>query len=402
MTDAESVSRWARGFVLASAGFLVAWRALAVAGINRRTAVFLGLYGFVLHTVFGKAYSLVPAYFGRTPETPRALPVHLGLTVPGVVALAVGSATDRSALSAVGGALWLGGVVVFVAVLSWTVRGNLSGAETGTGEANADRRPVDRFANAFIPVVVAYLLAGSYATAAPAVGLPLLVDGYPPRAAHLLGAGAAALLVFAVGFRLLPRFLAAHPPRALVGVVLPAGALGPAALAASLVERGAVFAAGAALEAVAVLGFAVAFAVTFARSDRRRVGFYGVLGGAVAGSAGVLLGLRFALGGAPATLLALHREFNLLGFLGLTIVGVAYQFYPPAVGSFRWTSDRTALASIAAILSGLAVEAAGVLASLPLLASVGRGLALVGAFLYAGLIVGLFYDRYWSGPGRSG
>ncbi|MFB6295242.1 MAG: hypothetical protein ABEH66_00150 [Halobacteriales archaeon] len=397
MSDAESVSRWARAFVLASVGFLVGWSALEVAGIGRRVGVVLGLYGFVLHMVFGKAYSLVPSYFGRSLGAAWPLPFHLALTAPGVALLAAGPVAGLPGLTALGGGLWLGGVLVFVSTLLWTVRGNLAGVETGTSDANADRRGVDRFANAFIPVVLAYLLAGSYAVAAPGLGLPPVVDGYPPRATHLLAAGTAALLVFAVGFRLLPRFLVVRPATPLVWVVLPAGALGPALLAASVAARGALFVAGAALEAIAVFGFSAAYVAMFVRSDRDRVGLYGPLAGVVAGSAAVLLGLRFALVGATAGLTALHLRFNLLGFLGLTIVGLAYQFYPPAVGSFPGASDRTALASILAIFAGLGAEAAGVLFSVPALGPLGRVLVLLGALLYAGLILGLFNERYWSG-----
>ncbi|MFB6228069.1 MAG: hypothetical protein ABEH88_05730 [Halobacteriales archaeon] len=61
-------------------------------------------------------------------------------------------------------------MAVFVGALLWSVRGNLSGAATGTGSANADRRGVDRIANAFVPVALAYLLTGSYAMAATASG----------------------------------------------------------------------------------------------------------------------------------------------------------------------------------------------------------------------------------------
>jgi len=103
MSDAEFVSRWARGFVLASAGFLVAWQALGLVGTGRRTVVLLGLYGVVLHVIFGKAYSLVPSYFDRESAVPRAMPVHLGLTLSGVTALAIGRRVDSPPRAAAGG-----------------------------------------------------------------------------------------------------------------------------------------------------------------------------------------------------------------------------------------------------------------------------------------------------------
>ena len=341
MSDPEAVSRWARGFVLASAGFLVAWQAIGVLGMRRRVAVTLGLYGFVMHVIFGKAYSLIPAYFDRTLATSRAMPAHLGLTVTGVVALAAGYWRESLVLQRAGWTLWLGGVALFVAAIALTIRDNLTGARTGTSDANAHRRGVDRVANAFVPVALGYVFLGTYVASAPALGLPIVGDGYGPRATHLVALGGAALLVFAVGFRLLPRFLVSTPPRWLAGVTLPAGAAAPALLAATLWE-GPWFAAAATLESVAFAGFALAYVSMFARSDRDRVGLYGVLGGVAAGTAGIAIGLWFAFVGAAPGLVLLHLRLNLLGFLGLTIIGVAYQFYPPAVGSFPGASDRTA------------------------------------------------------------
>lgn len=393
MSDAEFVSRWARGFVLASAGFLVAWQALGVAGVGRRTAVLLGLYGFILHMIFGKAYSLVPSYFSRNLSVPHAMPVHLTLTVTGVIALAVGEGVDNPVLTATGGWLWMSGVLVFVTALLWTIRGNFSGGETGTGEPNADRRRVDRVANGFVPIALVYLVVGSYAMVAPAIGTPPVFDGYPPRATHLVAAGTATLLVFAIGFRLLPRFLVTRPPTVLVGTALIAGAIGPVVLAGSL-SGGPVFTVGAALEAIAFLGFGGAYVVMFVRSDRDRVGFYGVMGGVIAGTAGIAMGLWFAFHGVAAGLVDLHFRLNLLGFLGLTIIGIAYQFYPPSVGTFWGASDRTAFASIATILAGLGIEAGGTLLFAPLETG-GRLLTLLGTLLYAGLLVGLFRERYW-------
>ena len=371
--------------------FLVAWQVAALAGAPRSATVALGLLGFVLHVVFAKAYTLVPSYFARELAVPRAPTVQLPLTAVGAAGVAAGAAGWLPPEArAAGGLAWFAGVLVFVGSLAWTVRGNPLGAETGTGEPNAARRGVDRFANAFVPVVVAYLLVGSWELAAASTPLPGLLDGYPPRASHLLAAGVAALLVFAVGFRLLPRFLVAHPPRALVAVVLPAGALGPALLAVHL-PAGPWFVLGGALEAVAVIGFAAAYGWLFWTSDRRRVGFYPVLLGMVGGVAAALLGLHMAMTGpAPALALA-HARLNLLGLLGLTVVGVTYQFYPPAAGRFPGASDRTALAAAGLLAAGLAVEVAGLLGGVGPLATAGRTLALVGAAGYAALLTGLLW-----------
>ena len=400
--SAGDVTRWARRFVAASAVFLVAWQVAAVlatlAGsglvapeIPRRTRVTLAVYGFVLHAVFGKAYSLVPSYFDRSLALDRAPAVHFPLTVLGALGLAAAPLSGvPEVVGALGAVCWAVGVAAFVVALGWTLRDNPTGRETGTSDANAHRRRVDRFANAFVPVVLAYLVVGTGATLTPYV--PALPTVAFARTTHLLAAGTAALLVFAVGFRLFPRFLVASPPSTLVAVVLPAGALGPALLAWGL-YRGWWFRAGAALEAVAVVGFALAYAALFARSERRRVGFYAVLAGVAAGVLGVGLGLQFAFSGVGFDLVETHARLNVLGFLGLTIVGATYQFYPPTVGTFFGASDRTALASVALVGVGLLAELAGTLAgaTTPILA--GRASALAGAVAFAWLVFGVFRER---------
>lgn len=391
---AETVSRGARRFVAAGACWLVAALAAPLVA-PQRTVVVLALFGFVLHTVFGKAYSLVPTYFDRELAVPNAPAVHLPLAVAGTLGLASASTGrfDEPIVGATGAILWALGVAVFLGSVGWTIRDNLSGAETATGEANADREGVDRIANAFAPVAMGYLAAGSYATVAAWTALPAPIDGYPPRATHLLAAGTGALLLFAIGFRLLPRFLVAHPPRRLVPATLAAGAVGPALLAVG-VPSGPLLHAGAGLEAIAVLAFAASVLAMYRRSPRRRVGFYGVLAGAGFGVLGIGLGLSMAVGGFDFATASAHARVNLLGFLGLTIVGVSYQFYPPAVGTFPGAGDRTAALAMAAIASGLALQVGGLLAGVDTVATLGVTVAALGGIAHAGLLLGLFVERY--------
>jgi hypothetical protein len=89
-----------------------------------------------------------------------------------------------------------------------------------------------------------------------------------------------------------------------------------------------------------------------------------------------------------------HYQINLLGFLGLTIVGVAYQFYPPAVGSFPGANDRTALVSLGCLAVGVALEASGLLAGWTVATTGGQLVSLTGAFLYTYLLFSLFSERY--------
>jgi hypothetical protein len=280
-----------------------------------------------------------------------------------------------------------------------TVRDNPLGRETGTGDHNARRRRVDRTANLAVPIAFAYVLAGTYETVAMAVdGLPLLLGRGSAAASHLLAAGGAALLLFAVGARLLPRFLVAHPPYPLVAGVLATGALGPVVLARYLyVDPW--FAVGAALEAVAVVGFAATYVLLWYRSDRDRLAFVGVGLAMAAGVAGVGFGLHFATAGVDAALVPAHYRLTILGFLGLSIVGVAYQFYPPTVGTFPGAGERTAWASYLGLAGGLALEVAGVVAAASGVAAgsevavAGRTLALGGALAFAWLLLGVFVQR---------
>ncbi|WP_121823411.1 hypothetical protein [Halostella salina] len=394
---ASTASRGSRRFVAVGVCGLVVWQAAVLAGVPRRTSVALGALGFVLHVVFGKAYALLPSYFDRRLAAPRAPAVHLPLSVAGVAGLAIAPlAGVPGVVGAVGATCWSLGVAVFVGVLAVTVRDNPIGAETGTGEANAHRRGVDRAANAALPVAVLYLAAGAYGTAAAAGVVPvpaaLPALGLAATASHLLAAGGAALVLFAVGFRLLPRLLGASPPRPLVAVVLPAGALGPALVAAGVGGAG-TLRAGAALLGVAVVGFAAAVIVLAATADRRRVGVGAVVAGPGFGVVGVTLGAGFAFGFGDAALVPAHLRLNLLGFLGLTVVGVTYHFYPPAVGRLPGVGERVARAAAAGIAGGLLVEVAGLWTRWPAAVVAGRTAGLFGALMYAWVVLGLFHER---------
>lgn len=392
---AATVSQWARRYVLISVLFLLVWQGGSVVGMSRHTEVLLGVYGFVLHTIFGKAYSLVPVYFDRELAWSHAPAVQFPFVVLGTGGL-VGASLQIGPpwLGSVGAVLWSLGVGVFLGTLLWTVRGNLTGRDTATGEANAERRPIDRLANGFVPIAFVYLIAGTYETLASHTGLPLLFDGYVPQVTHLLAAGTAGLLIFALGFRLFPRFMAASPPWPLVAVVLPAGALGPITVATHLGNGNSPwFQLGALIEATAVTGFAIGVGLLFVRSERRRVGFYAVLAGATSGIVAVALGLWFAFAHQSPALVLAHLRLNLLGFLGLTIIGNAYQFYPPAVGTLPGASNRTGLLSIVGLAGGLLLQVAGLGAHVPPVTTLGQLLTFVGAVLYGFLIVAVFTAR---------
>ena len=388
-----TLSRWTRRFLVVGLVFLFLAGAAVLVDAPRRTEVVLGLYGFVLTTVFGKAYTLVPSYFDRTFVVPQVPAVHLPLQVVAVGCLAGAPLVEFEALALVGAIAWAAGVALFVGAIGATVATNPLGFETGTSDASADRAGLDRLANPFMPLAVGYLVVGSYELLAAASGLPVLLDGVAVRTTHLLAVGFALLLFLSVGYRLLPRFLVGSVPTAVAAPVLVAGAVGPALLAVGY-PSGASFQLGAALVAVAVIGFAASYLWLFASSDRGRVGFYGPLVGVLLGVAGVGLGTSFAFVGIDPALAVAHRRLNVLGLLGVSILGVIFQFYPPAVSQWPGDGDRLALASIALVGTGVVAAAIGPLTAAALERAGGGLIALGGAGgLY--LVVGAIWTQYY-------
>ncbi|AGB17449.1 hypothetical protein Halru_2879 [Halovivax ruber XH-70] len=433
--NAGSTTRGSRAFVAVGVCWFVAFNAAVLAGTSRSAATVLGLYGFVFAVIFGKAYALVPSYFDRQLHFPRAPLIHLPLAVVGVVGLFAGrlapgdplfdllSRLDiaTAQLFAVGALAWLAGVGIFVGTLGWSLRDNLTGAETGTAGANQHRRRVDRAANAVVPLVALYLVWGSLLPVLDAFDVrpdPFVLDLGPlssdpvtvtlvpigSAASHVLAAGAATLLLFGIGFRLLPRFLVGTPRTAPVVVALATGALAPLFLTIDF-YGGALFTVGATLLAVAIGAYAVVVLELVVTSDRRRVGFPAIAAGAIFGLAVVALGWGMGVHGLDPTLAAAHYRLALGGFLGLTIVGVSFQFYPPAIGEAPGVGDRGATVVIAVLAAGFAIEAIGVglgtvdpssaavVLDPALVRTVGAGLAVTGSLGYAWVVLSIFEQR---------
>lgn len=128
------------------------------------------------------------------------------------------------------------------------------------------------------------------------------------------------------------------------------------------------------------------------RTDKSRVGFYGPLAGVALGLVGVALGVWFVLGGLTVDLARAHLRVNVLGLLGVTIVGVVYQFYPPAVGQWPGATDRTALATIGLLAGGLGLSALGTVLSAAV-ETAGLAIATVGAIGYLYLLSGTIYAQ---------
>jgi hypothetical protein len=345
--------RWTRYFVLAGATAALAWRAGALAGVAVRTRTVFALLGFVFPTVFGMAWLLFPAYVGRTaPDGPWPGVTFVG-SVGGAGLYAAGSVVGESGLTDVGALAWVLGVASFLVLQGVAV----VPAVRATGvDALLDRlAPAARVATVAIPAALGYLVAGSAVLVLARAGVATR-----PAAVHLLALGFGALLVYALGVRLLAGFFHVGASARAVGVVLGLGATGPAVLAANLWVAP-WFALGALASAAGMVGYALVVADVFVRADRRRVGLYGVLAGAAGGVVAVAVGTAVAALGASPSLLGVHFGAGVGGFFHLTVVGYLYLFFPPQANSFVGASERAALGSILVLAVGTALELAATL-----------------------------------------
>ena len=85
--------------------------------------------------------------------------------------------------------------------------------------------------------------------------------------------------------------------------------------------------------------------------------------------------------GMSAEVSLVHLQLNIFGLLGVTIAGVAYQFYPPAVAAWPGAGDRLAFWSLAGLVVGLLVVASTPLIDGPTRV-LGHGLTTLSAVSY--------------------
>lgn len=382
----SSLGRWTRRFTLLSAVALVGFLVADAAGAGRIAVAVLALFGFVCPMIFGMAYLLLPSFAGRTLVDQRLPAVHFALTVVSVPIIVGNRFVGVSdSVYALGVGLWSAGVAIFVGALAWTVvPAVVANPKIVVRNVEQPQRST-RLATAAIPVAVGFLVAGTWVLLATAGLVPTGLPATMPRVLHFYTTGFGTLLIFALGIRLMTGFFHVAPPRYLSWLVLFAGVLGPTLLA-TFFGVPPWFRYGAVLEAVAMGGYGVLVAVVAARSEWRRVGLYGIVLGAAAGVAGVLAAVPIAFGVGTAPLLEAHATFSLTGFFVLTVVGYAYQFFPVTAGTFPGANDRTALATIGALASGVLVRAVGVFGGTPDVRSLGALLAILGAVGYCYLV----------------
>ncbi|TVT49488.1 hypothetical protein FNH05_16835 [Amycolatopsis rhizosphaerae] len=217
-------------------------------------------------------------------------------------------------------------------------------------------------------IVAAYLVA-----AAVLGSMPGLVAMPSWLALHLLALGAATTAVFVYTRHFAQALLHARPgPERAASARLVALNLGVAAVLAGVPARLPwLVAAGASAVVLAVLGHVAALvrmasAAVLAGRLRIAVRYYIAAGAALAvgGTLGGLLGTGAIASAAwePAVRLA-HAHLNLLGWLGLAVLGTQFMLWP-AVLRTRMAEDapRAARAALVPVTAGLAVAAAALLA----------------------------------------
>lgn len=390
MFSDAGVGRWTQYFVVASALSMVLLQTSRIAGATVYTRALIGLFGAVLPMIFGMAYLLFPSYAGRTLATPSAPKVHFAITYVGAGILVTDSVFGVSDwVLTLGVGLWSVGIAVFVATLAYTVVPAIAADPTIIVRSGDRPQRSTRLATAMIPVAVGYLLVGTVALVSTTQQVSTVVGSGLPTVVHYYGVGVAALLIFALGSRLLTGFFHVTPPHHISWVVLTSGGVGPALLAPNVwVDPW--FTVGAVFLVVAMLGYGVLVGVVGFRTNRRRVGFVGIFLGAIAGIAGVSGASLMVTEILDTSAIQLHTTLVLDGFLLLTIIGYAYQFFPVTTGQFLGASRRSALATILFLAAGIGIDTVGTVSSVAPLTIFGSLLSFAGTGGYAYLLIRRF------------
>ncbi|MFC6766195.1 hypothetical protein [Natrinema soli] len=383
MNRAGGVSRWTHAFAVASALGMVGLQATYLLDWPLRAIGLFGLLGAVLPMTFGMAYLLLPAYVGTTLATHRLPGVHLVVSYAGAAVLVAGQLTTLPRLLVVAGTtLWSLGVGCFLGALGKTIGPALRANPSVVIRSRDRPQRSTRAATATVPLAILYLAIGTIALLARASSAPAIPGTTIPGVVHFYAVGFAAVLIISLGARLLVGFFHVVPPRPLTW-----GALGGSVVAPALIAGGfwtwPLFQVGAVVLAFGVLCYLGMVAVVAVRTDRRRIGLVGVLSGAFAGAGGVLVAATVAIDGGAAWPIEAHVPLVLDGFLLLTIIGYAYEFFPIGTGQFTGASDRVGLAAIVILGGGVLLRAVAPPLSVPLVGDIGAALGIVGTSVYA-------------------
>ena len=351
--------------------------------------------GVITTTIFGALYQMLPPLLGVTVRSVRAAAVGLGFLVAGTLVLVTGLWQARADWQGAGWLLVAGAI----GCASWTLlpqrrratQGKITGLYISAGHS---------------ALGLAFLLAGAR------IGEGLgwwHVERLGAIAAHfhLAALGFATLTAVGVSSRLLPMFLAPdHAPQwplRWIGPLTGAGLL--VFVAGQLVGSRPATVSGAALLALAMVGYLALAATWFLRRTRPLDPALGFMATAFVGlGAAIALGLAVLQGGAGPALargVAAYALMAVLGWLALLILGVYYRVIPFLVwinlgGASAAGRDPVGLmprwaawASLVVIAGGVWLMAAAIRVGNPTATQAGAGAFAVGVLGIIGQYVRL-------------
>lgn len=340
--------------------------------------------------VFGMAYLLVPSYVGRTLSTKRLPGIHLVVAYTGT-GLLLGHALFgfNRFVEISGTVLWSIGIAIFVGTLLWTVVPTSMTSQQTIRQSAFQLRRTEHMAMMAIPIAVGYLIAGTVILLSKVLGVPIPLDPSFPMVVHLYATGFVSLLIFALGVRLMSGFFGVTPPKSLVYLILLCGGVAPGVLSANFYQLS-WFLLGAALEFIPMMAYGLLVAIVVCRTDQYRVGLYGIALGALAGVVSVGVAFGAVIGFTEFLTISTHIVGVLDGFLFLTIIGYAYQFFPITNGQFWGATERFARTSILLLGIGTLFQVLHTIIEAPWLQTSGAGFALLGTSGYAYLMIQRF------------
>lgn len=387
MVASGGVSRWTHRFTVASASAMVGLQVAFLFDASYRFVAIIGLFGAVLPMVFGMAYLLIPSYVSQTLSTERLPGVHFVVSYVGTGLLAVHELFGLDSSVATSGiVLWSIGVMIFVGTLLWTVVPALRTSQKLVGLAGPQSRRTTRLATMAIPVGVGYLIAGTVVLLSIAFNFTMPPNATFSMVVHFYATGFVALLIFALGIQLMAGFFGVVPPAPLAYLLLFCGGIAPGVLATNFYHPP-WFIAGAGLESIAMIGYGCLVAIVVYRTNRQRVGLYGITLGAVAGVVSVGVAFGIVTGFFEFLTIGVHVIGVLNGFLFLTIIGYAYQFFPVTSGQFRGATERSGKTTILLLGTGTVLQAVNVAVETYWLRIGGVTFALLGTCGYAYLMM---------------
>lgn len=346
-----------RRFLAAAPLHLALWGVvLATPVATAPGALWLFLVGFVGFTLVGFGWHLFPS---MSRHRLAGMPAPAGLFLLAELGVLAGFAGLSGALPAapgteltvLGSGAWLGTIAWFAGSLFRSARG-------ARASSAPSERPADGAAGRLFLVswIFGTAAAGAWLAGAilPGPGFGLWLIGV-----HLFVLGQAALAIFAVSLRILPRSAGADAPAALaklLGACGVGGALGvPLGLGVVPPSEGAWLLAPGLLEGAAAVLFVVEIAWVRLRARTPRRDQLLFVGSGLALWAGGAVGLGM-VATAAYPFVGAHAALNLLGFVGLTVLGMWFSLLAPfQFVSHRWTSRALAV-SVVLLLAALAAS----------------------------------------------